>query len=687
METKWLYSFSSGNFPSRSLFYYHAFEIRIIRFNHPFQFKTPTKQRKRPGSAPSTPREEKRRSGTVPALVHGTPRRVLLDHDYAAAQPSTCVECPREYEPELRCHVCRSATIATQTDETELRSSGSDDLLSPSGILSPPSGILSPPSGILSPLPSDILSQSSSSSPSRGRTDPEYVPTDTGESSSELGPPPPQPETSGLQLSGEHKFIVYKSKLDELLTKCPVCARPASSNVKTSGSMVTYTLQCPKNHRYVWRNEPIKHRVPLLNLLIPGAIIFTGNTFKKAKAFADALGIQFISEGTHNIYQKKSVMPVIQEGWITTRRALLDKIGDKPIGLSGDGRVDSPGHCGKYCLYSFMVMGEEEDADLCGKIIHMELADTAEPSIKNSQGMEPEGLRRGLKALAEDKVNVATVATDRHITIASIMRKEFPDISHQFDVWHVAKNFVKNLKAHSKKKGFELLGAWIKHLVNHLWWCCANCEGSADLLKEMWLSCLNHIRNVHSWTENTLFHECRHPPLSEEDREDIMWLKRGSPVFNLVRDDVMKTTLLKALRQLTEFCHTGQLEAFHNMLLQYCPKRLVFHHEGMKGRLLFAGLAWNAQDYRPRDTAELTTKDISVTFSKRRSDFVLKKRSRPRVDIVQKYMSRLEEVHVNKVQLSSMHIPELLPRTSRIEKPSKEEVLAKHKSRFIKKTT
>ena len=60
--------------------------------------------------------------------------------------------------------------------------------------------------------------------------------------------------------------------------------------------------------------------------------------------------------------------------------------------------------------------------------------------------MEKEGLRRCIKVLEEHFVNIVTLVTDRHPKIIHFIQKEFGNIQHYFDVWHVAKcKFVTSL--------------------------------------------------------------------------------------------------------------------------------------------------------------------------------------------------------------------------------------------------
>jgi hypothetical protein len=59
--------------------------------------------------------------------------------------------------------------------------------------------------------------------------------------------------------------------------------------------------------------------------------------------------------------------------------------------------------------------------------------------VKNSNAMELESLKRQLKFLEDNEVQVTKLVTDRHVQVSSYMANEKPDVEHAFDVWHVAK--------------------------------------------------------------------------------------------------------------------------------------------------------------------------------------------------------------------------------------------------------
>ena len=97
--------------------------------------------------------------------------------------------------------------------------------------------------------------------------------------------------------------------------------------------------------------------------------------------------------------------------------------------------------------------------------------------------MEREGLDRVLKRMQENGVAVCQLATDRSPTVKSYMKKEWPTVDHQFDVWHFVKSVAKKLHKACQKKEFENLRKWIPSIANHMWWSAATCGGDKTLLR------------------------------------------------------------------------------------------------------------------------------------------------------------------------------------------------------------
>ena len=56
-----------------------------------------------------------------------------------------------------------------------------------------------------------------------------------------------------------------------------------------------------------------------------------------------------------------------------------------------------------------------------------------------SSRMEKEGLERSLALLDRHSINIDVLITDRHSGINKMMREDHPEITHLFDIWHLAK--------------------------------------------------------------------------------------------------------------------------------------------------------------------------------------------------------------------------------------------------------
>ena len=46
---------------------------------------------------------------------------------------------------------------------------------------------------------------------------------------------------------------------------------------------------------------------------------------------------------------------------------------------------------------------------------------------------------RSVARIKSERLNIGELVTDRHVQITKYVREEMPNISHYFDVWHVAK--------------------------------------------------------------------------------------------------------------------------------------------------------------------------------------------------------------------------------------------------------
>ena len=97
---------------------------------------------------------------------------------------------------------------------------------------------------------------------------------------------------------------------------------------------------------------------------------------------------------------------------------------------------------------------------------------------------------------------------------------------------------------------------------------------------------------------------CVHLTLPIEEQRSKKWLRSGSLVHTTLKNVVCNKNLLRDIKMLTGFQHTGALEVFHSLLLKYCPKRQHFSYIGMQARIELAILDHNYNTNRKQATTK-----------------------------------------------------------------------------------
>lgn len=83
----------------------------------------------------------------------------------------------------------------------------------------------------------------------------------------------------------------------------------------------------------------------------------------------------------------------------------------------------------------------------------------------------------------------------------------------------------KKLEAAAKQKDCQLIGEWLRSIINHLYWCIVSTDpGETDMVGAKWLSLENHIHNVHSG-HSDIFPSCLHDDLSGQNTRK-KWFRR-----------------------------------------------------------------------------------------------------------------------------------------------------------------
>lgn len=388
------------------------------------------------------------------------------------------------------------------------------------------------------------------------------------------------------------------------------------------------------------------------------------------------MNLQIISRTTFINNSRTLVLPVIDMYYREQQNDILKKMKRKPLVICGDGRCDSPGFNAKYCTYTVMEA-------MTSAILDFNVVQVSQTG--SSSTMELEGFKRCLSKLKQSNISIKALATDRHVQIRSFLRKEHPGIKHQFDVWHLAKSICKKLLVASKKKGCEDLAPWIRSVNNHIWYCACRCRGDPDLLVEMWRSLEHHICNVHEFPGNN-YTKCGHPQLSTEETRKKKWLQKGSKAHKALLTVIFHKRLLKDIRQLNLFCHTGELEVYHSMMLKYIPKRQEFKYEQMVARTQLSAIDHNFNIWRNQKTDDEGQPKFYRAFSKVTGRWTAKRLYEEkdygfRLDLMDMVLEQKEL----KSNLTTMHQTKkkTLPQNiAKIPAPPTSELVEAHISRF-----
>ena len=508
---------------------------------------------------------------------------------------------------------------------------------------------------------SPLLTETSDSEASIFEPDPESLTADESDVSEHV----PDRQPMLFQCKTEPKFIVFWSCLASLFSICRTCcSSTVIEYVATRGCLLSVEIKCKLGHVYKWFSQPRNQG----NLQFAAAILYSGNTYSRVSEMFSLVNISFFSHSVFYNLQKSILFPVLNTVYKRNRFNILEQCKVIPEGndFTEDGRCDSPGYSAKYGTYSLMSTQLNKVVDFF--VVHV-------GTVENSSRMEKEGLKLLLERYAHLKIS--TLTTDRHIQVRAYLKKEHPQILHQFDVWHFGKSIKKKLTAAAKKKANVELIPWIKSIINHLWWCSATCNGNSNILREKWKSILFHITDRHEWQGNQHYHRCQHGELQKKRK----YLRKDTPVYFILSAIIEDKKLLGDLEYLTSFKHTGSLEVYHSVINKYCPKRLHFSMLGMIARTQLAFLDFNCGS----EDNQATNRDGSLrykqVFSKVTQTWVVKiikeKKSR-------KYLDELMDIIINSPEDHNLPIlPEDIPNnTAPLEKPDKTKAIKCMVSRF-----
>ncbi|KAG8451728.1 hypothetical protein GDO86_003792 [Hymenochirus boettgeri] len=488
----------------------------------------------------------------------------------------------------------------------------------------------------------------------------------------------------------QRKYIVFEDNITQLLhhVKCQFndnspCNKPIVNIEKNvEGTMVTFTLRCLDDHVAMkWSTQPVLKKAPVGNLMMAASILFSGSSFTKVKELFDLFGVESFGKSSYYKYQQNYLFPAIHRRWSLEKKEIDEDLKGRAVVLAGDGQFDCTGHSAKYFVYSLQDQYNDKIVDF-----HIEELCPDKPSVV----VKKTAFEKCLENLLKKNVDVRVVATDRPISIRKFLSTTYPEIEHQVDVWHLAKSVSKQLVAASKKRGCSDLKTWITPIINHLLWCAQSCEQDQDKILDKWKSVMFHIANKHTFPSLKHYKKCGHGPI--ENSDNIVWINSRHRAHETLQKIIFNPRLLKDLKHVTRFCHTGSLEVFHNKVLKYRPKTLSYDIDAMDARTILAILSHNHNIRREQATIKVPTrysdslgeKRFRSVFPKQQKDWIAKPVLEAVVDdhlydLIQDALDLLSGEITFHWASKSSHVPENVLTK---ERPPKKDILAKHMSRF-----
>ena len=157
----------------------------------------------------------------------------------------------------------------------------------------------------------------------------------------------------------EPKYIVFGSCLRELFgfVSCnkPSCQGKCTVIKRTlCGTLVSIEFSCEKGHLFTWRSQPYIRASPALNVMLPGAILFSGASPAKALNVFKFLNIVVMTSRTYHRMQRAFLVPAIDNLWRWTQAEVWRQLQGEELRVAGDARCCSPGHTAKYGSYTLM---------------------------------------------------------------------------------------------------------------------------------------------------------------------------------------------------------------------------------------------------------------------------------------------------------------------------------------------
>ncbi|XP_052260140.1 uncharacterized protein LOC127864520 [Dreissena polymorpha] len=183
--------------------------------------------------------------------------------------------------------------------------------------------------------------------------DPDWEPEDDSDEEYESG----DEENVWVDCSEQtdRPYLVYESCLLPLLLMCSVCGdRCTITKKSTRGGQLRVTTICGTGHWRTWDSSPNICGTPLINLVVAGAMFFSGVCLRKFVNCLSFIKVPILSYRTYMRLQSIYILPAVDNVWKKTQARLFEMRTGKSLRLGGDARCCSPGHTAKYGSYTLM---------------------------------------------------------------------------------------------------------------------------------------------------------------------------------------------------------------------------------------------------------------------------------------------------------------------------------------------
>ena len=173
-------------------------------------------------------------------------------------------------------------------------------------------------------------------------------------------------------VTSEKKYIVFHNKLMDLFQCCPICGGPSRGHVinrmtRGYGTMVKVEQTCKDcSYTRTWDSQPSTGHMPLGNLMLSAALLFSGCQVSQILRLFSMMNIQCFSRSTYQRHQNDYVIPTVINGWKEEQASIMAGLRKMKGGLqlAGDCRNDSPGHSAKYGTYTLIEQTTKKVIDL-----------------------------------------------------------------------------------------------------------------------------------------------------------------------------------------------------------------------------------------------------------------------------------------------------------------------------------